>query len=240
MHGDASSPESVCETYSAWISPQMIDLRNIDLAKVARSPRDFPRDGRPQVCFAGRSNVGKSSLINALVGRSKLARTSKTPGRTREIHFFLLADRAYLVDLPGYGYARVSQATRKQWARLIDAYLTDNERLRLLVAILDIRRDPNEDDFDLLAWLEHHGIPYLVVLTKCDKVSKSEFGRQRRTIVDALERRCGPRIEDGPCQGVVAFSAKTGEGRRELTRSVLAAVDVRRKTSVPSEGETPS
>jgi GTP-binding protein len=214
----------------------MTDLRDIHLAAVARSPRDFPRDARPQVCFAGRSNVGKSSLINALVGRSKLARTSKTPGRTREIHYFLVADRAYLVDLPGYGYARVSQQMRRQWARLIDAYLTDNDRLRLLVAILDIRRDPNDDDIDLLAWLEHKAVPYLVVLTKCDKVSRNVFARQRQKIVRAIEQSCRERGASGLARGVVRFSAKTGEGRRDLARAVLDALD-RRQRPAPTAVE---
>ena len=204
----------------------MIDLRDIQFARAARSPRDFPRDGRPQVAFAGRSNVGKSSLINALVRRRNLARASKAPGRTREIHFYEVAQRAYFVDLPGYGYARVSKKMRRGWGRLIEAYLTDNAALRLVVLILDVRRDPNDDDLDLLAWLNAHAMPAVVVLTKCDKVSGNGFAQQRRRIVaalaEAIEMDEDPAVET---LRLVRFSAKTGDGRSALADAVAASLE---------------
>jgi len=204
----------------------MLDLRNIRFALAAHSPADFPRDGRPQVCFAGRSNVGKSSLLNTLVGRSDLARTSKTPGRTREIHFYSLAERAYLVDLPGYGYAKVSKGMRRQWGRLIEAYLTDNDALRLMVAILDVRHDPSSDDLDLIAWLESQAIPYVLALTKSDKVSNNVAANQHRRILEVVDSETtGGKRDDAPSERrAIRFSAKTGEGRNELVRTVLRAL----------------
>jgi len=205
----------------------MLDLNNIQLARVAYTPSDFPRDGRPQVCFAGRSNVGKSSLLNKLVGRRTLARTSKTPGRTREIHFFLVADRVYFVDLPGYGYAKVSRQMRHRWGRLIEDYLADNRALRLMVVILDIRHDPSEDDLDLIVWLESRGIPYALALTKSDKVSANVAATQHRRILEAIaaQKARGQEGAEADQPSAVRFSAKTGEGRDELLRTILAAIE---------------
>lgn len=220
----------------------MLDFRDICLARVARSPRDFPRDERPQICFAGRSNVGKSSLLNVVASRSNLARTSKTPGRTREIHFFLVADRVYFVDLPGYGYARVSRQMRQRWGRLIEAYLSNNNALRLMVLILDIRRDPNEDDLDLIGWLEERAIPYVLALTKSDKVSGNVFARQHRRILESISTCQGAGEPDGSAgeRRTIRFSAKTGEGRRQLVQTILGAVGKPvRKGRRPVEGFSP-
>ncbi|KPL10609.1 hypothetical protein AMJ85_05460 [candidate division BRC1 bacterium SM23_51] len=220
----------------------MFDFRDICLARVARSPRDFPRDGRPQICFAGRSNVGKSSLLNVLAGRPNLARTSKTPGRTREIHFFLVAERIYFVDLPGYGYARVSRQMRQRWGRLVEAYLSNNDALWLMIVILDIRRDPNEDDLDLIGWLEERAIPCVLVLTKSDKVSNNVFARQHRRILESVKEGQAAGEPDGSAneRRAIRFSAKTGEGRRELIQTILGAVGgPPRKGRRPVEGLSP-
>jgi GTP-binding protein len=205
----------------------MVDFRQIEFVRAARSPGEFPRDGRPQICFAGRSNVGKSSLLNTLVGRANLARTSKTPGRTREIHFYRVHDRIYFVDLPGYGYAQVSKQMRRQWGRLIEAYLTANDALRLMVVILDIRRDPNEDDLDLIHWLESQALPYALVLTKSDKVSGNVFARQHRRVLESIDTGSRPETDEGSTEGrrVIRFSAKTGQGKRELIRVILESLE---------------
>jgi len=214
------------ERRKSKIANVMTDFRKTRLARIARSPDDFPRDGRPQVCFAGRSNVGKSSLLNALVGLPNLARTSKTPGRTREIHFFLVADRFCFVDLPGYGYAKVSQSMRRQWARLVEAYLTNNDSLRLMVVILDIRHDPTESDLDLVDWVESLAVPWVPVLTKSDKVSANVAARQHRRISGILNKRRGENVTAALQRRAepIAFSAKTGEGRAELLRVILDSV----------------
>ncbi|MBM3334150.1 YihA family ribosome biogenesis GTP-binding protein [Candidatus Sumerlaeota bacterium] len=208
------------------ITNAMTDFRKTRLIRIACAPGDFPRDGRPQVCFAGRSNVGKSSLLNTLVGLPTLARTSKTPGRTREIHFYLVADRFYFVDLPGYGYAKVSHSMRRQWAQLVESYLTNNEPLRLMVAILDARHDPTESDLDLMDWIESLAIPSVVVLTKSDKVSASVAARQYRRTSDILSRRIEASVGAALQRRAepILFSARTGAGRAELVRVILDSV----------------
>ena len=213
----------------------MLDLRNICLDRIACSPDQFPSDGQPQVCFAGRSNVGKSSLLNTLVGRRNLARTSKTPGRTREIHFYRVADRCYLVDLPGYGYAHVSQRMRRRWGRLIEAYLSDNDSLCLMVVILDIRHDPGENDLDLIEWLESREVPHVLVLTRSDKVSRNVSACQCRRILEAIgaRRPLGAQARSPDECRAICFSAKTGEGRPELIKRIWAALESSPQTGHP-------
>ncbi len=173
---------------------------------------DFPRDALPQIAFAGRSNVGKSSLLNTLVRRKQLARTSATPGRTRQINFFLINRAVYFVDLPGYGYAKVSKAMRRQWGKLIEGYLRDNPALKAFILILDARRLPEKEELELVAWLDLHNIPYFIVLTKTDKLSRGELVRQIRRITAAF-----PSAEAIP---FIAFSARTGEGRDEILKMI--------------------
>ena len=169
---------------------------------------DLPKDRMVEVAIAGKSNVGKSSLINRLTSRRQLAKTSQTPGKTRCLNYFLLdpgtTPAFYLVDLPGYGYARVSKSMRKDWGVLIEQYLESSERLAGLVALFDSRRDPTEEDRDWLAWLEKWKKDSVVVLTKCDKLSRSERPR-------ALDRwkSAGTRDSIDP----LLFSAETGEGK---------------------------
>jgi GTP-binding protein len=169
----------------------------------------------PEVAFAGRSNVGKSSLLNALVRRKAIARVSRTPGRTREINFFEVNGEFILADLPGYGYARVSKAARAAWQPLIEAYLRDTPTLRGLVMLLDVRREPTPDDERMLAFLADRGLPVLVVVTKIDKLTP----RAAESRVAELSAALGLAPEQ-----VVAFSAVTGEGRDELAAAVVELV----------------
>lgn len=173
---------------------------------------DFPRDALPQIAFAGRSNVGKSSLLNTVVRRKNLARTSATPGRTRQINFFLINRTVYFVDLPGYGYAKVSKTMRRQWGELVEGYLHDNPALKAFILILDARRLPEKEELELVAWLDLHRIPYFIVLTKTDKLSRSELVRQMRRITAAF-----PGAEAIP---FIAFSARTGKGRDEILKMI--------------------
>jgi GTP-binding protein len=169
----------------------------------------------PEVAFSGRSNVGKSSLINALVHRRKLARVSNTPGRTREINFFSVNDQFVLADLPGYGYARVSKEKRATWRPLIEGYLMRSPHLRGVVQLLDARRTPSDDDLHMLEFLSRVGTPTLVVATKIDKLLKAE----RTSRVEALAREAGLELEQ-----VIPFSAKTNEGRDELAEAIVGLV----------------
>ncbi len=174
----------------------------------------FPGDRLPEIAFLGRSNVGKSSLINALTGQKKLAFTSSTPGRTQTINFYRIDGAWYFVDLPGYGYARVPQAHLAEWKKLIDAYLEKRETLELSCLILDARRGWMEKDLDLKRWLEYHGRQYLVIATKTDKLNQSEEERGLRAI-----RKEG--VEPMP------FSALTGRGVREIWQAIAKTIQPR-------------
>jgi len=174
----------------------------------------FPGDRLPEIAFLGRSNVGKSSLINALTGQKKLAFTSNTPGRTQTINFYRVDGAWYLVDLPGYGYARVPPAHLVEWKKLIDAYLENRETLKLSCLILDARRGWMEKDLELKRWLEFHGRQYLVVATKTDKLNQSEEELGMRAI-----RKEG--VEPLP------FSALTGRGVREIWQAIAKTIQPR-------------
>ncbi|MEK7240046.1 MAG: ribosome biogenesis GTP-binding protein YihA/YsxC [Gemmatimonadota bacterium] len=172
-----------------------------------------PPPGLPEVAFSGRSNVGKSSLLNRLVRRKAFARVSKTPGRTREINFFSVNKEFVLADLPGYGYAKVSKEKKSEWGRLIEGYLRNNPDLRGVVQLLDARRDPTPDDLRMFDLLAEIGLPALVAVTKIDKLS----ARERAGRVTTLAACCGV-AEDQ----VIPCSAVTGEGRDDLAASLVA------------------
>ncbi len=190
--------------------------KNVRLARVATRPADFPRDLRPEVALLGRSNVGKSSLINRLLGRPGLARVSKSPGRTREIHFYLLDERVYLVDLPGFGYAKVPDAMRRRWANLMGGYFAGRETLALAVHLVDIRHDPTPLDRMMRDMLDRAGQPFAVALTKADKVSGSRAAQAVARARKALELPAGT--------PVVVTSAREGRGMRELARVIEDAL----------------
>lgn len=181
-----------------------MDVHQAVFIKSAVKPKDFPPAELPEVAFVGRSNVGKSSLINVLAGRKALVRTSSTPGRTQLINFFDINGILTLVDLPGYGYAKAPPDVRKQWGPMIETYLAKRENLRAVVLILDIRRIPSEGDLDMLGWLERYNIPPIIVLTKCDKLSKTERAKQTALISAAIKRDKGM---------LLPFSALSKDGR---------------------------
>lgn len=170
-----------------------------------------PEAKLPEVAFAGRSNVGKSSLINVLVHRKKLARVSNTPGRTREINFFSVNGKFILADLPGYGYAKVSKERKATWRPLIEGYLLGSPTLRGVVLLLDARRTPTDDDLQMLEFLARAGTPAIIVATKMDKVPKAE----RTARVESLSREAGVELEQ-----VIPFSTVIGEGRDELAGAI--------------------
>jgi len=178
-------------------------------------PSQYPLPERAEVAFAGRSNVGKSSLINTLLGRKNLVKTSSTPGRTQTLNFFLINDGFYITDLPGYGYAKVPEAVRKKWGPMVETYLKSRTGLGAVVVILDIRRLPNLADHDLLAWLAHYKIPEIVVLTKADKLNKNKQARQRALIAAELGK---------DPSSLIVFSAVTGLGKRTLWRALEAVL----------------
>lgn len=172
----------------------------------ATGPKQFPNDRRPQIAFAGRSNVGKSSVINALLHRRNLVKTSATPGKTQLINFFIVNDAFYFVDLPGYGYARVPYAVTDAWGPMIEGYLKGSPELRAVVVLLDVRREPDERDVRLIEWLRQYDIPAICAVTKADKLNRQEAERARRNIFSRLKIT----------EPVLLTSAKNGQGMKEL------------------------
>jgi GTP-binding protein len=193
-------------------------IRNVEfLGGMAEKHGWRPQSPLPEVAFAGRSNVGKSSLLNSLVRRKSFARVSRTPGRTREINFFRINNGFVFVDLPGYGYARVSKEKKAEWRPMIESYLRRTTQLRGIVLLLDIRREPSDDDRAMLDFLAEVEVPTIVALTKTDKVSKVAAQARATEISRALA------LEP---EQVIPFSAHTGEGRVELLEAITALVGV--------------
>jgi len=192
-------------------------IRNVEfIGGMAEKHGWRPESSLPEVAFAGRSNVGKSSLLNTLVRRKSFARVSRTPGRTREINFFRINNTFVLVDLPGYGYARISKEKKAGWRPTIESYLRRTTQLRGIVLLLDIRREPSEDDRAMLDFLAELGVPTIVALTKADKLNKAG-ARERTTEISrslALE-----------ADQVIQFSAQSGEGRLELLQAIMQLVE---------------
>ncbi|MGD9590363.1 MAG: ribosome biogenesis GTP-binding protein YihA/YsxC [Pyrinomonadaceae bacterium] len=175
---------------------------------------DWVADGRPEIAFLGRSNVGKSSLLNSLLGRKGLARTSNTPGRTQSINFFLVNGKFHFVDLPGYGYARVSKSMRADWGVMAREYLTEREELVLSVQLVDARHEPSELDKQLNEWLHFNNKRHIVVATKADKLSANQLKNQFRAIAGTFgESR------------VFVYSSQTGKGRPELWAEIAQAIE---------------
>jgi GTP-binding protein len=183
-------------------------ITSAEFIKSAVWPPQYPPAVMPEIAFVGRSNVGKSSLINTLVGRKNLAKTSNTPGRTQLINFFAINEKISFVDLPGYGFAKVAQSVKKDWGDMIEAYLRERQSLCLVIFILDIRRDPSADDLSLRDWLMHYRIPYLYVLTKSDKLSNNQAIARKRAIEKTLQV--------SPEQKPILFSAKTQKGKGDI------------------------
>jgi GTP-binding protein len=186
------------------------------LGPMATSDGWRPETTLPQIAFAGRSNVGKSSLLNKLIRRKAFARVSNTPGRTREINFFEVNGRMVFVDLPGYGYARISKARRAEWRPLIEGYLRHSSNLRGVVQLIDVRRDPGEEDFQLLEFLSDLGTPTIVAITKVDKLSSAAAAQRIADLTEALG------LDDDQ---VIPFSAITGRGRDELASAIVSLTD---------------
>lgn len=189
-------------------------VTSVELEKRCRDPKDFPRFRLPEIAFVGRSNVGKSSLINTLLTRKRLVAVSSTPGKTRAIDFFRVNDTFRFVDLPGYGYAKVPETVRNAWKKLIDAYLVDRETLVSVVWILDIRRDLSDLDRMLYDWLCSYSIPYIPVCTKADKVSQGGRAKRKEALRKSLDQDAD----------LVLFSAKTGLGKDVLWKRMRAAM----------------
>jgi len=182
-----------------------LEIRSAQFFKSVFNLAELPKDNFPQVAFAGKSNVGKSSVLNVLCNQKKLAQISKTPGKTKALNFFTINNNLYFVDLPGYGYAKVSKEFRQMWSELMEGYLKGCPPIRGIVLILDIRHSPSEDDLQMRAFLDHYQLNYLTVLTKADKLSSSERSQNLNMFQEALQT-----------DNLVVFSAKTKEGKNKI------------------------
>jgi len=188
---------------TAKVSGIVKTIAKAEHAATAVKPSQFPETGWPEVAFVGRSNVGKSSLINALLNRKKLARTSGTPGKTRTINFFNVEDRLYFVDLPGYGYAKVSKSESAKWGEMVDGYLKDRPQLKHIFLLMDIRHEPSVGDRQIHEWCIHYNLPYTIIATKSDKIKKSQVQKHLAVIRKTLGEESPP----------LPFSSESWEGR---------------------------
>lgn len=189
-----------------------MNIHNARHEATAVHPKQYPVKGLPEVAFVGRSNVGKSSLINSLLNRRNLARVGATPGKTREIHFYNIDEAMFLVDLPGYGYANVSKEQKGAWQGIIEGYLNHREELKLIVLLVDIRHKPTEDDRIMHQWLMESQLPYAVVTTKADKINRSQMMARLKEI--RTELGMGEHIS------VIPYSSEKGTGREELWKVI--------------------
>ena len=188
-----------------------IMINHTDIAATAVTPAQFPTTDFPEVAFVGRSNVGKSSLINAMLGRKKLARTSRQPGKTRTINFFVVENKCYFVDLPGYGYARVSKTEQEKWGSMVEGYLRERAPLRRIFLLMDIRHEPSAGDRMIYDWCLHYELPFTVIATKADKITRNQLPRHLAIMRKSL----------GLSEAPIPFSADTRQGRDELWSLIL-------------------
>ena len=193
-----------------------LNFRKTQFVGVAANLNQCPQDGLPEIVLSGRSNVGKSSLINTIAGQKQLARVSRAPGKTRLVIYFNVENKLLLTDLPGYGFAKISKEKQAAFAGLVDTYLTGNRPIRMVLHLLDIRHAPSQLDIQMLAWLEANQLPYRVILTKCDKLSRAQMVQQVKLLTQALD------LEDDV--NVIAFSSQNRTGVNELRELIASTI----------------
>lgn len=189
-------------------------IRQAELETVCGITSRLPENTRPEVAFAGKSNVGKSSLINGLLNRKSLARTSSQPGKTQTVNFYHVNQEIYLVDLPGYGYAKVNQETKAKWGKMVENYLHGSKQLKAVFLLIDIRHEPSANDRDMYEWIVHQGYEPVIIATKLDKIKRSQVQKQMRIIREGLKLVPGTKI--------IPFSAQTRQGREEIWELIEA------------------
>ncbi|GLY10141.1 ribosome biogenesis GTP-binding protein YihA/YsxC [Pseudobacillus badius] len=182
-------------------------VNQVELVISAVKPAQYPEDSLPEFALAGRSNVGKSSFINKMIHRKSMARISSKPGKTQTLNFYKIEEALYFVDVPGYGFAKVSKKERESWGKMIETYLTTREQLRACVLIVDLRHPPTEDDVMMYHFLKHYNIPVIVVATKADKIPKGKWQKHLKVVKEKLEFN--------PADDIVVFSSETGQGKDE-------------------------
>lgn len=195
-----------------------MNVNNVSLAAVAVKREQYPTDQLPEVAFAGKSNVGKSSLINTMINRKALARTSQNPGKTRTINFYNVENQLYFVDLPGYGYAKAPKTEKEKWGKMIEGYLLKRQELRSIILLVDIRHEPGENDIMMYEWLKHYGHNIIIVATKSDKIKRSQLDKHKKMLATAF----GLGKEDI----LLPFSSESKAGKEELWQIIEAACEI--------------
>ena len=190
-----------------------LNLHNTVLDVTAGAPNQILKDGLPQIALSGRSNVGKSSLVNCLLGRKKLARVSSEPGKTITVNFYLVDKYLYLVDLPGYGFARRSESDKRRWSNLTQGYFKDNKSLCHVLQLIDIKVGITADDADMISYMNSYDIPYTIIATKCDKLNKTNLTASAQKLVSDMRLRHGTEC--------ILFSSASGLGREEVWKRIV-------------------
>ncbi|MBO0437561.1 ribosome biogenesis GTP-binding protein YihA/YsxC [Vagococcus fluvialis] len=187
-------------------------VHNAEIVISAVQPEQYPKTKLPEIALAGRSNVGKSSFINTLINRKGLARTSGKPGKTQTLNFYLIEEALHFVDVPGYGYAKVSKTERAKWGKMIETYITEREQLQAVVSLVDMRHDPTADDIQMYEFLKYYNIPVIVVATKCDKIKKNQWNKHESAIKKKLNF--------DPSDDFIVFSSETKEGKEKAWEAI--------------------
>ena len=187
-------------------------VHNAEIVISAVQPEQYPNTKLPEIALAGRSNVGKSSFINTLINRKGLARTSGKPGKTQTLNFYLIEEALHFVDVPGYGYAKVSKTERAKWGKMIETYITEREQLQAVVSLVDMRHDPTADDIQMYEFLKYYNIPVIVVATKCDKIKKNQWNKHESAIKKKLNV--------DPSDDFIVFSSETKEGKEKAWEAI--------------------
>ena len=192
-------------------------VHNAEIVISAVSPKQYPETDLPEIALAGRSNVGKSSFINTLIDRKNLARTSGKPGKTQTLNFYLIEDALHFVDVPGYGYAKVSKTERAKWGEMIETYITSRKQLRAVVSLVDVRHDPSKEDVQMYAFLKYYNIPVIVVATKADKIPRGKWNKH----TSAIKKK----LDFDPNDTFILFSSETKKGKEEAWQAIEAAIE---------------
>lgn len=205
-------------------------IRSLNLETVCGITSTLPENDKPEIAFAGKSNVGKSSMINALLNRKSYARTSQEPGKTQTINFYNINEAMYLVDLPGYGFAKVAKSVQEKWGKMIENYLLGSKQLKAVFLLIDIRHEPSANDKNMYEWIVYHGYEPIIIATKLDKISRAQIQKYIKIVKNGLNVKPGTKI--------IPFSAKTKQGRDEIWEVIEAAtgyVDPKLKKEEPME-----
>jgi GTP-binding protein len=208
----------------------MLKITSAEFLQGVADLRQLPKNELREVLFIGRSNVGKSSLLNKLCNRKNLARSSATPGKTREINYYILNNSLYFVDLPGYGYAKVPEQMKAGWKNLIENFLKRGDPIALAVQLIDARQEPTPLDLMMMDWLEYYEVPYVLVLTKADKLPVSKLGKQ----VEAYKVRFEEQLTEGWCQAILPFSVVSGQGRADLLKLIEERISNAKRLKTPA------